>query len=146
MLLIKHELLRVSGAQGSHQAPADKCCLNEKTFLLCSWLLNNDVDKYLPDPADFQIAFFFVFFPFFFSPLNGKITIGQITNFWHRIISHKDKAYFLISCPWPRKIFSLILKRVPETEIHELKYKIWGSFIDLDIKHDWWDILFYNNA
>lgn len=45
-------------------------------------------------------AFLFSFFPFFFfSPLNGKITIGQITNFWHRIISHKDKAYFLISCP-----------------------------------------------
>lgn len=88
MLLIKHELLRIFGAQGSHQAPADKCCLNEKTFLLCSWLLNNDVDKYLPDPADFQIYIFFSF-----------LQIGQITNFWHRIMTHKDKAHFLMSCP-----------------------------------------------
>lgn len=92
MLVIRQELLIVVRAWGSHQAPADKCCLNEKTFfLLCSWQLNNDVDKslagLLPDPTDFQIAFF----------SNGKITIGQITNFWPRIISHKDKAHFLIT-------------------------------------------------
>jgi len=32
MLVIKHELLIVVRAWGSHQAPANKCCLNEKTF------------------------------------------------------------------------------------------------------------------
>lgn len=32
MLVIKREFLIAVRARGSHQVPADKCCLNEKTF------------------------------------------------------------------------------------------------------------------
>lgn len=94
-------------------------------FLLCSWQLNNDVNKslagLLPHPTAFQRAFF----------SNGKITIGQITNFWPRIVSHTDKTHCPITPVWHWKIFCFILKSMPGTHRAEVRN------IVCDIWHDW---------
>lgn len=136
MLMIKCEFLIAVTAWGSHQAPADKCCLNEKTFLLGSWQFNNDVDKSLAG----ELQTLQTFKEFFFS--NIMITIGQITNFWPRITYHKDKAHFLITPTWHCKISFLILENIPGRHRAEVR----NRYIGHDKWHDPWAILFCGNT
>lgn len=92
MLVIKHEFLIAARARGSHQAPADKCCLNEKTFFCYApgnsiMMWTNLWQGNCQTLQTFKKRFF----------SNVTITIGQITIFWPRITYHKDKAHFLIT-------------------------------------------------